>query len=282
MALRDQPYLPLYVQDFLTDEKLMECSASSTGVYIRIMCVMHKSEEYGKILLKQKDKQTDDQIENFALKLARHLPYDLPTVLAALVELCNEKCLVIEGDFLIQKRMVCDGELSIKRSLSGKKGGETTQESNRKFALAKPKANSESENEYVLRVLDSLEKNQSLNGESPSEKNALGMLIIDMEKIWMKNKPEYSAMQMVDYPALLNIAYHIAGRKGWTKHSVTDIREQDVVNSWEKIVLFLCSSNADNFLKRQTLDGIANPKIMQKIEEAMNQMISKKQKGMIL
>lgn len=26
MALRDQPYLPLYVQDFLTDEKLRECS----------------------------------------------------------------------------------------------------------------------------------------------------------------------------------------------------------------------------------------------------------------
>ena len=43
MALRDQPYLPLYVQDFLTDEKLAECSAMATGVYIRLMCIMHKS-----------------------------------------------------------------------------------------------------------------------------------------------------------------------------------------------------------------------------------------------
>ena len=58
MALRDQPYLPLYVQDFLTDEKLIECSASATGVYIRVMCIMHKSDPYGMILLKQKDKQT--------------------------------------------------------------------------------------------------------------------------------------------------------------------------------------------------------------------------------
>ena len=41
MARKDLPYLPLYVQDFLTDEKLMECTASATGVYIRIMCVLH-------------------------------------------------------------------------------------------------------------------------------------------------------------------------------------------------------------------------------------------------
>ena len=44
MALRDQPYIPLYVQDFMTDEKLSECSAESTGVYIRVMCIMHKSQ----------------------------------------------------------------------------------------------------------------------------------------------------------------------------------------------------------------------------------------------
>ena len=44
MALREQPYLPLYVQDFLTDEKLNECSAESTGVYIRLMCIMDKAQ----------------------------------------------------------------------------------------------------------------------------------------------------------------------------------------------------------------------------------------------
>lgn len=155
MALRDQPYLPLYVQDFLTDEKLMECSASATGVYIRIMCVMHKSEVYGKILLKQKDKQTGDQIKNFALKLAKHLPYDLDTVLSGIIELCQEKCLVIEGDSLVQKRMVNDGELSLIRSESGQKGGKTTQTKNKKFAKAKDEANTENEinieNENVLK-----------------------------------------------------------------------------------------------------------------------------------
>ena len=69
MALRDQPFLPLYIQDFMTDEKQAECSAESTGVYIRLMCLLHKSDTYGKIQIKakfkQNDKQNDKQILNF-------------------------------------------------------------------------------------------------------------------------------------------------------------------------------------------------------------------------
>lgn len=127
MARKDKPYLPLYVQDFMTDEKLNECSASATGVYIKVMCLMHKSETYGVILLNQKDKQTNNQIENFALKLAKHISFDLHTILAALEELTSEKVLSISGDKLTQKRMFEDGKLSVKRSKSGSKGGETTQ-----------------------------------------------------------------------------------------------------------------------------------------------------------
>ena len=117
MALRNQPYFPLYIQDFLTDEKLIECSASATGVYIRLMCIMHKSDEYGKILLKQKDKQTDNQIINFALKLSKQMPYSEKTVTDALIELVEENVLNIEGDYLIQRRMVRDNDLSNTRSI---------------------------------------------------------------------------------------------------------------------------------------------------------------------
>lgn len=143
MARKDKPYMPLYVQDFLTDEKLMECSASATGVYIRIMCIMHKSETYGTILLKQKDKQTDKQTENFAKKLARHLPYDMPTILGGIEELVAEGCLYIEGDLLVQKRMFEDGELSETRSESGSLGGISTQQKAKNFALANVQAKHE-------------------------------------------------------------------------------------------------------------------------------------------
>lgn len=147
MALRDQPYLPLYVQDFLTDEKLCECSAESTGVYIRLLCILHKSEEYGKILLKQKDKLNGKQTFNFASKLLRQMPYPIEIIEKALKELLEEGVINIDGDYLYQKRMVKDNDISLKRAESGKKGGQKTQFASH-FAKANNQANSEYEDEY--------------------------------------------------------------------------------------------------------------------------------------
>ena len=156
MALRDQPYLPLFVQDFLTDEKLAECSAQSTGVYIRIMCLMHKSEEYGKLLLKQKHKQTDNQNKNFALMLARHFPYSVEEIELSIKELLNEKVVYLDGDFLCQKRMIKDYEISVIRSNAGKKGGRNSLGKDTKkekdFVQAKVKANTENEIEYEYEI----------------------------------------------------------------------------------------------------------------------------------
>ena len=181
MALRDQPFLPLYVQDFLTDEKLVECSAESVGVYIMLMCIMHKSTKYGAILLKQKDRQTDRQndrqtgrqngrqISDFAAKLVKHLPFDEATIERALTELLEEGVLNIDGDMLYQKRMLNDGLLSEKRASAGKKGASTTNAKD--FAAANSSANGsancsangsantpanteneiENENEYVIK-----------------------------------------------------------------------------------------------------------------------------------
>lgn len=139
MALRDQPYLPLYIQDFMTDEKLIECSAECTGVYIRIMCLMHKSDQYGKILLKQKYKQPDKQTKNFAKQLARSMPYDLLVIENSLDELINEGVLILDGDIVSQKRMIKDNNISEIRRSAGTKGAEVKKE----FAKAKLKANPE-------------------------------------------------------------------------------------------------------------------------------------------
>lgn len=149
-ALRDQPYLPLYVQDFMTDEKLNECSAESAGVYIRLMCLMHKSDAYGKILLRQKDRQNERQTLNFAVKLARQMPYTVEVIERALIELLEENVLSLDGDTLYQKRMVKDAETSAKRAKSGKKGAQQSSKNKTfadEFARAKVPANSESENE---------------------------------------------------------------------------------------------------------------------------------------
>jgi len=159
MALRDQPYIPLYVQDFLTDEKLMECSPEAHGVYIRTMCIMHKSQRYGTILLRQKDKQSDKQILNFANKLDKFLPWNLQVIYDALEELLSENVLQIDGDFLIQKRMEKDGKLSDIRALAGKKGGDKTLGKKQNFAQAKNQANTEYENENENE--DEIDKNNT-------------------------------------------------------------------------------------------------------------------------
>lgn len=167
MALRNQPYLPLYVQDFLTDEKLMECSALATGVFIKVLCVMHKSETYGTILLKQKDKQNDKQVNNFALKLSKFLPWNTEVILLGLEELLQENVLSIEGDFIIQKRMVKDGIISDKRSKSGSKGGMKSLGKNSDFARAKTQANSEDE---IENEIQDESKNEVEVYKKPTEK----------------------------------------------------------------------------------------------------------------
>lgn len=150
MALRDQPYIPLYVQDFMTDEKLSECSAESTGVYIRVMCIMHKSREYGTVLLKQKDKQNSSNIKNFAVKLHRLMPYSVDVIERSLTELVDEEVLTIEGDVLMQRRMVKDGKLSQIRANAGSKGGKAAKGKTvaGSFAQAKEQAKEQANTEY--------------------------------------------------------------------------------------------------------------------------------------
>lgn len=164
MALRNQPYIPLYIQDYLTDEKLNECSASSQGVYIKLMCLMHKSDEYGCILLEQKYKQTDKHSINFASKLVKHLPFEKTIIENALDDLLENKVLIVEDDILKQKRMIKDNYISEERSKAGKKGGKKTQFDKAK-PKAKPKANpeNESENEFICYLVNKIKGTQLEN-----------------------------------------------------------------------------------------------------------------------
>jgi len=123
MALRDQPYFPFYVQDYLTDEKLNMCSASSQGVYIKILCFFHKSDTYGGVLYKQNNKQNLGIMEYFAFAIQKQIGFSDIEIENALEELLENNVLTLEGDFLFQKRMVKDFNISLKRSESGKKGG---------------------------------------------------------------------------------------------------------------------------------------------------------------
>lgn len=174
-ALRKLPYIPLYVQDFTSDEKLTGCSASAVGVYIFLLCFLHKSETYGKLILRTKDlltnEETDEikkQIESktksktkskiieFAKRLQRNMPFELYEIAAGLTELEEERVITVEGIELYQKRMVKDGEISEKRSSNGALGGRQAKEKTTKKSKSesksesKLKANPEYEYEYNI------------------------------------------------------------------------------------------------------------------------------------
>lgn len=161
MALTNQPFIPFYVGDWMNSTKLKECSPGAHGLMICIMCVMHKSENYGTILLKQKYKQPEKQdvkhdtkqVQKFARQLVRQTAFDFAEILPFLIELLEENVLIVEGDLLICPRMVKDANLSRIRALSGKKGGEIAQQKKKvvakDFAQAKFDTSTENENEYV-------------------------------------------------------------------------------------------------------------------------------------
>ena len=92
MALRDQPYLPLYVLDFLVDEKLAYCSAESTGVYIRLMCILHMLKQMATVTKKVEKPDTlalssdayieiqNKRIEGTATTVLKYIQDNIPDI----------------------------------------------------------------------------------------------------------------------------------------------------------------------------------------------------------
>lgn len=273
MALRDQPYLPLYIQDFLTDEKLNECSAAATGVYIKIMCLMHKNDPYGKVLLKQKDKQSGEQIPDFASKFARILPYDLPTILSALRELISEKVVYLEGDFLCQKRMIRDNEISLIRSNSGSKGGKKTQEKNNFFAKAndkaKKQANSEYENEYNIGSNDIEDINNSLATYDYVPGRKIFLPVYEkMMKVFLLKFSGYFRDETKDYIACEVIAGNVERIKGWEIGSSLNDHLSELLAFWQEVVDYVAG---DKWLRTRALSDLST-KEWQRLGQHMAKM----------
>lgn len=128
MAVQDEPFIKLRVDDWLNSDKLKVCSASTHGVYISILCLMHKSDRYGKLLLKTKYRIYDTFVRSMAYQIHKQTPFTFMEVGLALKELIDEGVLEQEGYFLVSERMIKDHRISNQRSRAGSKGGATTVE----------------------------------------------------------------------------------------------------------------------------------------------------------
>lgn len=230
MALRNQPYLPLYVQDFLSDEKLNECSAESTGVYIRLMCLLHKSETYGSILLRQKDKQNENKIADFAVKLSRQMPYTVDVIKRSLEELLEENVIQLNGDSLSQRRMVKDGKLSDIRA-SARRGkavekqkSEFSSDFDTNFVATKTTTNTENENEYEI---------DNENGNENSNKKEIQSVIDAWNSIGVKQ---------------IRAIVENTDRYTWLKRRIKDYGLESVLKAVENV-------KASDFLMGRTKEG---------------------------
>lgn len=206
MALPDQPYLPFYVNQWLSNTKLKECSPAAHGLMINFMALAHKEKDYGMILLKQKYKQSDKQILNFALQFAKQLSFSFAQIEEPLQELISENVLKIEGDFLICERMVKDAQTSAVRALVGKKGGKKTQKKNKEFALRFALAKNEAN--YVNVIVNENVNDKEIKegvGEKRENTHAPKFIVPEMLSIWKEFKPRYISQQEKDFPALQKI-----------------------------------------------------------------------------
>ena len=167
--------------DFANDEKLRMCSAAATGVYIRLMCILHKSKEYGKLKVcnefvytKHDTNVIQTAIQNedakeilyskFAENLTKQMPYTNETIKLGLLELDYYGVIRLDGDTLYQPRMVKDAALSEKRSKSVNKrwSGEKEQGESESFVHTKVDTNintkvdtnTEYENEYEYNIIE--------------------------------------------------------------------------------------------------------------------------------
>jgi hypothetical protein len=214
MALRDQPYIPLYVQDVLTDEKLIECSAAAHGVYLRLLCILHKQDIYGLLCLKQKYKQTLSKYSNFALMLNQQMPFEQKQIQECLEELDAEGVIKIDDDKLSQKRMVQDGEISLMRANVGKTGGSSVTKQYGKSG-------------YLYWISDGYEKNKI--GISVNPQNRLYRLRSDLglKKLYIEKTIEVPDMGVAEDLAL---NYFDDKRDGeWVLLSFSDMKKDFVL-----------------------------------------------------
>lgn len=99
--------------------------------------------------------------------------------------------------------------------------------------------------------------------------NFYGMVVKKMMEVWLKYKPYYEILKTEDYHSLLEIAYSIAGKKGWDKSEVLKIREDEVVEFWEKIVEWLNGEKQVEYYKTMPIDKVGTRKGFRDIQERM-------------
>jgi len=109
------PWMKFHPQDWRADERLRMCSLSARGLWLEMMCIMHRSEKYGFLLIAGKA-PTDTQL---AFQVGT-TPEQVSQLLAELRT--AEVYSATSSGVIYSRRMVRDEKKSKINAKNGKKG----------------------------------------------------------------------------------------------------------------------------------------------------------------
>jgi len=111
-----QPAVLFFVDDWMSDTELRCCSLKARGLWIEMLCIMHKSKRYGHLI------NETGKIE--AKTLARLVAAPYPDVASGLAELKRHGVYsTTPAGVIYCRRMARQEEISRKRAEAGRRGG---------------------------------------------------------------------------------------------------------------------------------------------------------------
>ena len=163
----------------MSDERLSFCSLGAVGLFFRLICIMHLSEQYGYYLINKNslknlarfsknkavqsfaekgifesskelfDDESDTLLNVLSTQLSKSISQPKNSVRKALNELIDAGILVLTDNGFYQPEMVKMDELSQKKSISGKKGAVATHGKNNKKEKMCSKGSEDSDDSFA-------------------------------------------------------------------------------------------------------------------------------------
>jgi len=113
------PWFPFYADDWLSHDKLRSCSSAARGLWIDMLCLMHKNDRRGYLQLSGKS-VTPEQLARMTGRSPDETSQQLAELIAA------DVASVAEHGIIFSRRMVKDERIRQVRSAAGAKGGAKT------------------------------------------------------------------------------------------------------------------------------------------------------------
>jgi uncharacterized protein YdaU (DUF1376 family) len=233
------PAFLFYTQDFTTGTQFL--SDEQIGKYIRLLCAQHQhghlSEKHMLHICKTYDKEVFDKF----------IKDD-------------------DGNYYNER---LEHEVNRRKTYSESRRNNAKHPKKQRVKNSKAYAKhmpEHMENENINTIIKQLV--ERLNIEVPeNEKKYTTMLVVKMFQAFLDENPDYFHHKETDYAACLQIAYHIAGMKKWSKHDVINGKMGDCLNSWQSIIQYI---KDDKWFSGRSLSDLSSVKEWQRLTQQMS------------